>query len=104
MVNRIEITFGRDVEIHDPEYQELMKIVGRICDKNCPEGWAFWPIGCGFKPLWSKRDAAFLGVECAPDAPEGGEPSFDESVFTVECASRELYPEEIERKKKKCQN
>lgn len=99
MVQKIEISFGRDVEIPDDEFQRLMRLVDKICKKNCPEGWAFWPAGYGFKPRWSKQDAAFLGVEADPNAPDSGEPSYDESVFSIECASRELSPEEIERRK-----
>jgi hypothetical protein len=50
-----------------------------------------WPAGCGSKPRWSQADAAFLGKATNAAAPHGGEPTFDHSVFTIDCEEREDY-------------
>ena len=101
VIQRIEIEFALPVELTDEEYQALDRIVGHVCKRSCPEGWAFWPAGYGSKPQWSRADALFLGKEAEPNAPASGEPTFDDSIYHIECAARELYPEEIDRRKQK---
>lgn len=103
MIKRIEIEFALPVEISDVQHVALDRVIDDICKKNCPEGWAFWPAGIGSKPTWSRMDALFLGKEPDPDAPDTGEPTFDDSILHVECAARELYPEEIERNRKRAE-
>ena len=99
-ITKIEIDFALPVELSDEEMRALDRVVGNICDRNCPEGWAFWPAGIGSKPNFSKADALFLGKPVDPSAPESGEPTFDDSVFHIDCAARELYPEEIEERRR----
>jgi hypothetical protein len=38
-----------------------------------------------------------LGKPYDPSGPSAGEPTFDDSVYYVECSAREKYPEEIVR-------
>lgn len=96
-ITRIEIDFALPVELTTEQQVALDKLIGEICDANKPDGWCFWPAGMGSKPSFSKTDAMFLGKEVDPNAPESGEPTWDDSVYFVECAAREQYPEEIER-------
>lgn len=100
-ITRIEIDFALPVELTTNEQMALDKVIGHICNRTCPEGWAFWPAGYGNKPHFSKADARFLGVPVDSDAPESGEPTWDDSIYYIECAARELHPEEIERRKQK---
>ncbi len=102
-ITRIEIDFALPVELEDAHYRAFDKILGDICDKNCPEGWVFWPAGQGSKPHFSQADSEFLGKEIEPNAPATGEPTWDDSIFYVECAAREAYPEEVERKRARAQ-
>lgn len=95
MINRIEIDFALPVEPDDIDYRDLDTILSRICRNNCPKGWAFWPAGHGSKPTWSQADARLLGKPVDPNTPETGEPTWDDTVYSVDCAARELRPEEI---------
>ncbi len=101
MIRKIEIDFALPVELTDAEQRALDRLVGHICDRECPEGWAFWPAGYGSKPLFSQVDQRFLGHPVDPNAPPTGETDWDDSVYHVDCAARELYPEEIEKRKAK---
>lgn len=103
MIRRIEIEFDLPVELTTEEQIALDRIVDHICKRHCPEGWAFWPAGHGSKPNFSQVDAIFLGKPVDPLAPASGEPTWDDSVYSIDCAARELYPEEIERNKAKAQ-
>lgn len=95
MIRKLEINFALPVELTDDEMQRLDRFVGNICKRNCPKGWVFWPAGHGDKPIWSKADARIFGWETTSDAPETGEPSFDDTVYSIDCAARELYLEEM---------
>lgn len=96
-INKIEISFELPVELTDSDMRILDKLCGRICDRSCPPGWAFWPAGCGSKPNFSQADQRFLGKEVDQNAPESGEPTWDDSVYAIDCAARMLSDEEIER-------
>lgn len=103
MIRRIEIDFDLPVELTTGEQMALDRLVGGICDRCCPEGWVFWPAGCGDKPMFSQADALFLGKQPDPNAPTSGEPMFDDSIYYVECCAREAYPEEIERNRQRAE-
>ena len=103
MIRRIEIDFALPVELTDDEQRALDRVVSHICKRECPEGWAFWPAGHGSKPNFSQMDSIFLGKEPDPNAPTSGEPTWDDSVYSIDCAARELYPEEIEQRKARAQ-
>ena len=38
-------------------------------------------------------------IDPDPNAPTSGEPTSDDSIYSIDCSARELYPEEIERRK-----
>lgn len=99
MIRKIEIEFALPVELSTQEQMALDRLVGQICDRHCPDGWAFWPAGCGQKPIFSQADQRFLGKPVDPNAPESGEPEWDSSVYSIDCAARELSSAEIERRK-----
>lgn len=103
MIRKIEIDFALPVELTDDQMRRLDRLVGDICDKNCPEGWVFWPSGMGSKPSFSFVDAAFLDKPGSfdPSIASGDEPQWDDSVFQIDCAARELSPEEIEQRKER---
>lgn len=98
-IRNIEINFELPVDLGDEDMRALDILVGRICEKNCPDGWVFWPAGMGSKPNFSKADSLFLGKPVNPDAPDHGEPTWDDSVFHIDCAARELSEKEIEDRK-----
>jgi hypothetical protein len=98
MIRRIEITFALPVELTDDEQALLGRLAATICRRHCPSGWAFWPSSFGDRVLWSKADAKFLGKTTDAHAPETGEPTFDDTVFSIGCAARELIPGEIQRR------
>ncbi len=89
----IEISFPVGVELPDGWERALDSLVNMVCEKYERENPArvMWPANFGSKPLWSKTDAAFLGVEAAPDAPPCGDPGFDDSVFVIGVCEREDF-------------
>lgn len=99
MIRKLEIEWDLPVELTDAEYQSLDRFIDRICKRHCPEGWAFWPAGHGSKPTFSQADSRFLGKDVDPAAPLTGEPTWDDSVYHIDCSARELSPEEIEQRK-----
>lgn len=100
-VERVEIDFAIPVEITSDQHQRLAAIVQEIAKANCPDGWVHWASGFGDRPKWSKHDAEFLGKDADPDAPQSGEPTFEDSVYCIETSAREAWPGEIERKKRR---
>ena len=96
MIRKIEIDFALPVELIEADKRALDRLVADICKRNCPEGWFLWPAGIGSKPNLSQADALFLGKTPDPNAPESGEPTWDDSVFHIDCEARELSSGEIE--------
>lgn len=92
-VQRIEISFPVPVNLPDGWERALDSLLGMVCEQYQREnpGRVMWPAGCGSKPSWSKQDAAFLGIQADRNAPDSGEPSFDDSVYFIEVAEREDY-------------
>lgn len=89
----INITFPVDVELPDALERRLVEIVDEVCrayEKAHPDR-TMWAAGFGALPQWSQADAAFLGKTAAPNAPESGEPTFDDSVYNIDVAERERY-------------
>src|ERR1044072_3209376 len=91
-MNKIEINSARPVELNKEERRRLTDIAQHICDRERKPDEAFWVCGWAAKPIWSKADAAFMGVTPEPNAPEDGEPAWDDNIFTIECASRPSHP------------
>lgn len=79
-----------------PECEEEMEVVG--ANNNQPDGGIHWVSGYGSKPRWSRADAAFLGKSTDPDAPETGEPTFDDEVYHVETTARDYVSEKEQRR------
>jgi hypothetical protein len=90
-VSTIEISFPVPVDVPDTFSRDLCALLDRICEdyQKANPTRVMWPAGFGSKPKWSQQDAAFLGKTPDPDAPEIGEPTFDDSVFHIEIAERE---------------
>ncbi len=93
---RIEIDFAVPVELSSSDCGDLADIAQRIAKANVPEGHVHWCFGQGSKPIWSKADAVFLGKTPDANAPDQGEPGFDDDVFYIETACRKAYPKEQE--------
>lgn len=94
MIRRIEVDFAIPVELTDREMQQLCAIVNNAARRTETAEIVHWRAGCGSKPHFSQADALFLGKEADADAPESGEPTWDNEVFYVETHSRERYDTE----------
>jgi len=95
-VQSIEIQFAIPVFIPPGAVRELHDLVSAIVKlkTNQLKEYVHWVSGYGSKPCWSRMDAAFLGVEADADAPMGGEPIFDDSVFHIETCCRKKHESE----------
>lgn len=73
------------------------RLLDAFCHKLCVRfeeanpTMVMWPAAFGNRPNWSQTDAAFLGRQSALDAPADGDPTFDDSVYQIECYAREDY-------------
>jgi len=76
-ISTIEIVFGAPVSISREHQHRLVSLIGEICDSYEADhpGRVMWPAGIGDRPagIWS------------------GEPSFDSSVFQIDCCERERF-------------
>lgn len=104
VVERIEMDFAIPVYLTHRHQRMLHDLAGEICDypPNIPLAGVHWPSGYGSKPRWSKADVRFLGKDAKqidPDAPESGEPTFDDTVLFLETSARGFVSDE-ERKRK----
>jgi hypothetical protein len=95
-ISRIEIDFAVPVKLSDEDQKTLFMLAGKLARANAPEGCVHWASGCGSKPQFSRADGRFLGKEVADDAPEDGEPTWDDTVFHIETCCRERYENEKE--------
>lgn len=84
--------FGMPVYITSADQRDLHLLFSRIVGRpaNQPMDGVHWLSGSGSKPCWSKADSAFLGIRGEPDAPESGEPTFDDEIFYFESTAREF--------------
>lgn len=92
-VRTIEIQFPCEVDTPEGWERALDALLDMVCkqyQKDHPFD-VMWPSGYGSKPTWSKADAAFLGKDVNPNAPESGEPTWDDSVYQISMAAREDY-------------
>lgn len=95
-ISGIEISFAMPVFFRDVDYEILDMVLDRIVAapwNQTPEG-PHWMAGCGSKPNWSKADCRFLGKPIDPEAPDSGEPEFDDSCYAIETAARPWNDEE----------
>ena len=96
-ITKVEIDFAIPVELTDAEMQLLDKIANDAARRTETDKIVHWAAGCGCKPKFSKTDCLFLGKKADEDAPESGEPTWDESVFYIETCARERYEGELRR-------
>lgn len=89
-LSEIKLTFAIPVSVTLEQYRRLCQLVDEIASApwNTPEAGVHWFSFQGSEPLWSKADAAFLGLEARPDAPDGGEPGTDDSVLLLGTTAR----------------
>lgn len=94
-VERIEVNFDIPVYIRQEQQRALTTLLDEIARDalNQPKEGVHWLSGMGSKPNFSKRDAAFLGVDAAEDAPDEGEPTFDDTVFECHTTARAFLSE-----------
>ena len=107
-LRKIEVHFPIPVDLPEAFESALAGLIDMVAGKYNKENpqRIMWTAGFGAKPVWSKQDARFLGKETDPNAPEEGEPTFDASVYVIECEEREdtngsnPYNPEQEKKRK----
>jgi len=87
----IEIVFAIPVYLTRGQNSRLHALLDEIVKApwNQVNGHVHWVSGYGCKPKWSKADCAFLGKPVDPDAPDSGEPTFDDTVYQIETSIRE---------------
>ena len=85
-LSSINIEFGIPTFISREHERELQQLVEKIvkCDYNQPACGVHWVSGYGSQPNWSQQDALFLGKPVDTNAPERGEPTFDDSILHIE--------------------
>lgn len=93
-ISKIEVSFARPVELTDGEQQRIHAIVSDMARRTETPEFVHWAAGTGSKPNWSKTDCKIFGMEPTADSPESGEPTWDDSVFCIETATRERYDTE----------
>lgn len=91
----IEVTFPVDLEFTDEEHSRFCALLQGVCDRyvlDHPDR-VCWVFGqgdkCTYMPMTQAEEEA------------GFEPQFDDSIFSVEIAEREAYPQEVERNLKR---
>lgn len=87
---KIEITFPIKVEIPLKAKRLISCAIDMICKKNCPENYVMWLFGQGKK-------MTYMPLTLEEEQQRGIE--FDDSVDCFEVSCREVYPEELERRK-----
>jgi hypothetical protein len=100
-VSAFEVSFAIPSVITQEHSRRFAELVSDIVDApwNQPKNGVHWPSGCGSKPQWSQADQRVLGMPVDPNAPESGEPDFDDSVYFIETCAREFVSDE-ERERK----
>ncbi|MGA7885257.1 MAG: hypothetical protein WCA44_05895 [Acidobacteriaceae bacterium] len=93
-VSKVEVVFARPVELTDAEQHRIHDVVSDAARRTETPEFVHWAAGTGCKPNWSKTDCKALGYDPTPNSPESGEPTWDDSVFYIETATRERYETE----------
>lgn len=94
MIKRIEIDFAIPVVLSEQQERAIADLVQEIAKDNEPEGHVHWHMESGHKPIWSRADRRFMGLPDDPNAPEKGEPAFDDTVLHFGTSCRERYESE----------
>ena len=81
---KIEVDFGAPVRFPDDWDRRLCELLQEVCDLYTEDNptEVMWVSGYGDKPIWN----------------EPNEPTFDASVFHIECFAREGHPKELARR------
>ena len=92
-LSRLTLETTAHFEVSDGAMRMLDAFCFGLCDQfnHANPTMIMWPSSQGARPNWSKQDAAFLGKSTSEDAPDDGEPTFDDSVWQIECTCREDY-------------
>jgi len=93
-IRKVEIDFALPVELTDDEMHQLCEIANNAARRTETPEIVHWQAGCGSKPSFSRADCCFLGKEPDEDAPDSGEPTWDDEIFYIETFSRERYKSE----------
>jgi hypothetical protein len=94
-IQAIEISFAIPVFMTQDQQGRLIRLVDDIIDQpwNEPLEGVHWMAEVGAKPNWSQIDAALLEKPVDPNAPATGEPTFDDSVFSIGSCARGFVSE-----------
>lgn len=94
-IQAIEISFAIPVFMTQDQQGRLVRLVDDIIDQpwNEPKDGVHWLAEVGAKPNWSQIDSLFMGETPNPDAPQTGEPTFDDSIFSIGSCAREFVSE-----------
>lgn len=92
LVSKVEISFAIPVFITQEQQSALAQVIDTITSRECniPENGVHWLFGTGGKPRWSQCDARLLQQPTTADAPEEGEPTFDDSILWFETSARDF--------------
>ena len=90
-VSKIEVAFAIPVDLTDSEMHRIHDIVDDAARRTETPEIVHWAAGTGCKPNWSHTDCIALGMKPTPNSPLSGEPTWDDSVYYIETASRERY-------------
>ena len=93
LCEQIEIAFALPCYITQEQQHALWKIAREIVESpvNQASGFVHWLSTTGCKTNWSKVDAALLGKKADANAPDAGEPTYDESIFVLESSFRAAH-------------
>lgn len=91
----LEVVFDIPVYMTQSQQRRLAGVLEEISRAavNQPKAGVHWLSGCGSKPKFSKVDAAFLGRPVDDDAPDDGEPMFDDAVMYYQTTARPFLSE-----------
>ena len=94
-ISRIEVEFAIPVVMTQDQYMRILEVINEITHApwNTPLEGVHWMSTQGSKPNWSQADAAFLGKVPDINAPENGEPTFDDSVTVIGTSARSFLSE-----------
>jgi hypothetical protein len=93
-VVKIEVNFAIPVELTDRDMMLIDRIVNDAARRTETAEIVHWAAHVGCKPNYSKADCRFLGKVPADDAPESGEPTYEDDVFYIETCCRERFESE----------
>jgi hypothetical protein len=84
-VSALDLSFAIPVRATREQIRRLGEWMDEVTNApyNQPVAGVHWVSGHGSRPKWSRYDAMMLGKAPDSDAPETGEPEFDNSVYQI---------------------